>query len=192
MRALIPKAHLGLQALFDDNFTHDKYLIDCKKLPAHNEYERKTRKTGYLGQLFTKLDEIETPVIYWFDVHDDKEAERQFKLISSFSKKQKRVSKKIRRVVPLPNGNTTGSRTLYVGKREGGKRKKDNFTNVSDRIEMHLGYNANGMNQGLQLAHWNDGEVTINILALSSDAAPYLTALELLLAIELSPRLGRH
>ncbi len=192
LRTLIPKAHSGLQSLFDGDLTHHKFPIDCKKLAAFGVYDRKERKNGYLCELFTMLDEIDTPVIYWFEALNDVEAERQFKLITSFGKKQKRASKKIRRVVPLPNGNTTDSKTLYVGKREGGIRKKDKFSNIADRIEQHLGYNTNGMNQGLQLAHWNDGELTINIVKLSSDAAPYLTALELLLAIELMPRLGRH
>lgn len=192
MKTLFPKAHLGLQTLFDDKFTHHKFPLDCKQLPAFGQYDRKTRTSGYLGKLFTKLDEIKTPVIYWFEAKDGKEAERQFKLITAFGKKQKRASQKTRRVVPLPNGNgTTGSKVLYVGKRHGGCRK-DGFTHIADRMEMHLGYNPTGKNQGVQLVHWNDGQFTLNILELPSGAGPYLAALEQLFAIEFTPLLGRH
>ena len=192
MKTLLPTAHLGLQTLFDKKFTHHKFPLDCKKLPAYGIYDRKTRKNGYLSKLFTKLDEIKTPVVYWFETNGGTEAALLFKLITSFGQKQKRVSQKIRRVVPLPNGNAkTGSSILYVGKRHGGSRK-DGFTHIADRMEMHLGYNPNGKNQGLQLVHWSDGQFTLNILELSSGAEPYLATLEQLFAIEFAPLLGRH
>jgi hypothetical protein len=192
MITLIPKSHAGLLALFKNNLTHHKFPIDCKKLPAYGTYNRSTRKSGYLGKLFTDLDNIAGPVIYWFEAESSTEADRQFKIISSYGKKQKRTSQKIRRVVPLPNAGITGSKVLYVGKREEGKRKKDGFTFIADRMEMHLGYNPSGKNQGLQLAHWNDGMLMIHVVELAPGAEPYLTALELLFAIEFEPLLGRH
>jgi hypothetical protein len=193
MKKLIPTAKLGLQTIFDDKFHHHTFPIDCTKLPAYGTYSRATRTTGYLGKFFKKLDKITTPVIYWFETIDSKEADRQFKLITAFARKHKRSAKAVRRITPLPNANLgKGSKVLYVGKRHGGSRKKDGFTHIADRMEMHLGYNPKGLNQGIQLAHWNDGEVVINILELSKDAGPYLSTLEQLFAIELQPLLGRH
>lgn len=193
MKKLIPTALSGLNTILKIKSTPHQFKIDCKKLPAFGVYSRASRKSGYLSKLFEKFDEITTPVIYWFEAADSNEAERQFKLITFHSKKHKRVAKKTRRVVPLPNGNSTkGSKTLYVGKRQGGFRKKDGFSHIADRIEMHLGYNPNGMNQGMQLVHWNDGKFTLNILEVGPGSESYLATLEQLFAIELSPLLGRH
>lgn len=192
MKKLIPAALSGLNSVLEGNRVPYQFHIDSKKLPSFGVYERATRKNGYLGELFEKLDRITSPVIYWFEAAHNTEAERQYKLIMSHGKKHKRIARKTRRVVPLPNGTAVkGTRTLYVGKRQGGCRK-DGFSNIADRIETHLGYNPNGMNQGMQMAHWNDGIFTLNILEIGTGSEPYLTTLEQLFTLQLSPLLGRH
>ena len=193
MKSLFPKAHLGLENLFAKKFKHHTFHIDCRKLIDCDSYIRSTRHSGEAAKLFRCLDKIKTPIIYWFEVEDEKEAKRQLKLAESYRTKQKRAKKDKRRVMPLPNGKINSkSNVLYVGKRQGGISKKEGFTHAADRMEMHLGYNPKGANQGMQLVHWCDCNVTVNILELPKDAGPYLTTLEQLFAIEKAPYLGRH
>ena len=191
MKSLLPKAIPGLLILLDSQATHHRFELDCPNMPAFGKYDRSKSKRGNLTALFKKLDRIKTPIVYWFEFADTATARKQLIRMESYRRQQRRVAKKVRRVVPLKNASSTG-KVLYAGKRLGGCSQKTGFTYAGDRIEMHLGYNLNGGNQGLQLCHWCDAELTLNIIELPKSAAPYLTAIELLFALELNPRLGRH
>ena len=191
MKTLLPKSIPGLQTLFDRKYKHHVFELDCAAMPAFSSYCRGKVKKGDVSDIFANLDSIKTPIIYWFQFDDAATARKQLLRLESYRRQQRRVAKKVRRVIPLKNASSTG-KVLYAGKRLGGCGKKTGFTYAGDRIEMHLGYNRNGSNQGLQLCHWCDARLTLNVVELSKGAAPYLTAIELLFALELNPRLGRH
>lgn len=193
MKSLFPEAHSGLLKLFDGKFDHQTFTIDCKRLPAHSAYTRDKRQQGNLIQLFQYLDKIKTPIIYWFEAQDPHEAKRMLKLAQKYRNAQKRAKKVMRRVMPLPNIYAkASSKVLYVGKRQGGQTKRKCFTHAADRMEMHLGYNPSGANQGMQFVHWCDGLVTVNIVKFPKEAERYLAVLEQLAAIDKKPHLGRH
>ena len=191
MKTLLPKSIPGLQTLFDRKYKHHVFELDCAAMPAFSSYCRGKVKKGDVSDIFANLAGIKTPIIYWFEFNGTVNVRHQLQLLEKYRRQQKRLGKKNGRVVPLSNANGTG-KVLYVGKRLGGCSKKTGFTYAGDRIEMHLGYNRNGSNQGLQLCHWCDARLTLNVVELSKGAAPYLTAIELLFALELNPRLGRH
>ena len=190
MKTLIPKSISGFEALLGQPFKQHRFAIDCAKMPGYDDYHRNNGNKGNLTDLFKSLARIKTPVIYWFEFDAAVYVPKQLKLVEQYRKKQKRLSKKSGRVVPLPNSNGAG-KVFYVGKRLGGSAK-DGFTHASGRIEMHLGYNTNCANQGLQLCHWCEAQLTLNIIQLPRVAGRYLTIIEQLFAIELTPRLGRH
>ena len=191
MKNLLPKAIPGLQTLLDNKVTHHRFDLDCATMPAFEKYDRGNSYKGNLTDIFKKLASIKTSIIYWFQFNDPLQVRQQLRQLERYRRQQKRVGKKDRRIVPLTNATSTGG-ILYVGKRLGGCHKKTGFTYAGDRIEMHLGYNPNGGNQGLQLCHWCDSKLTLKVVELPKSAAPYLTAIELLFALELNPRLGRH
>jgi len=132
------------------------------------------------------LDEITDPCIYWSEFATQKIArDQEFKAIDFKLRHQNR------RHVPAVNMNKDSSR-IYLGIRQGGKRKYDGFTHIAGRILIHLGYYDKGSTQGLQLVYWCEEVVTLNVLKLDPKASKYLNILEKFYANKYKPLLGRH
>ncbi|MFC4633661.1 hypothetical protein ACFO3O_07065 [Dokdonia ponticola] len=96
--------------------------------------------------------------------------------------------------MPATNSNNYDN-ILYLGVRQGGYRKKDDLTNITGRINQHLGYYKAGTTQGLQLyeyAKGKDFEITLKIIEFDGIEPYLLNVIEKLLAKKMKPLSGRH
>lgn len=164
-----------------------RFTIDCSKLLPVDQFNFHERHSGYLGSMFTTLDHIISPCVYWFETADIQTAEQLKKDLEIYRGSSERNNRNI----PVANTNEN-SKVIYVGKRHGGKTKRSKLTHIAGRIYIHLGYYSKPSTQGLQLIHWTKAEVTLCVLELPMTAKPYLSIIEQLLAIELSPVTGKH
>lgn len=164
-----------------------RFVIDCKKLLPADQFNFYDRHSGYLGNIFSTLDMITSPCIYWFEASDIGTAEQLKKDLEIYRSNPERSNRNI----PAANNNV-GSKVIYVGKRYGGKTKKTGLTHIAGRMFIHLGYYSKPTTQGLQLVRWTQSELTLCVVELPKAAKPYLSILEKLLAIELLPLTGKH
>ena len=172
-------------SLVESNYPVHTFEIDCSKLQAVGKFEFKNRKSGILGDLFTTLDKISTPCLYWFECENVEEA-----LNAEIDLNKYRGTNPDRNI-PAINSNND-SRYLYVGIRQGGKRKKDGFTHIAGRMYIHFGYYDKGTTQGLQLAYWAKSKIKLSVIELPATAKPYLNIMEKFYAISLRPVIGQH
>jgi hypothetical protein len=159
--------------------------IDCSKIPKAEEFDFDNRKKGILGNLFTTLEKIETPCLYWFECENVEEAGKAKNDLEKFR------DRKSERNIPAKN-NINNSTYLYVGIRQGGKRKRDGFSYIAGRIYIHLGYYKEGSTQGLQLVYWTKSAIKLSVIELPTDMNPYLNIIEKFYAISLKPVIGKH
>jgi len=125
--------------------------------------------------------------LYWFEAKTDDDAHNIVEQLNQF-----RLRKEVHnRAVPAKN-NCKNSNIIYVGKRNAGIRQRDHLTNIAGRIATHFGYYKVNSTQGLQLAYWTNGVLTLNVMVLPDEASEYLLILEKLLAQKLKPLCGRH
>ena len=165
------------------------YRVECSLLPQMKQsFDFQKRKECIMGELFTKLDDIKSPILYWFEAKDNDSASILVNEMESFRSMEGR-----NRNIPVINDNThNGGNVIYVGIRQGGVRKKDGFTNAASRIFIHLGLYSKGSTQGLQLSYWATQALELNILQFPNGSGKYLGAFEKLFALELKPRFGKH
>jgi len=163
------------------------FIIDCSKMPKAEDFNLNLRKHGFFGEMFTELDKISSPCLYWFMCINESEAAKSKENLIQFRHNMGIHS----RNVPAPNKNTN-SKYLYLGIRQGGVRKKDGLTNIASRIFQHLGYYSVGSTQGLQLVHWAKLKLKLVILELPSEVKPYLNIFEKFYALKLRPVIGQH
>lgn len=122
------------------------------------------------------------PILYWFSI-DDKtiNATRlREKYIEFKDLKSKRNSASYKAL-------DSNSKTLYVG-----KVKKDFHL----RLVTHLGYSKNENTAGMQLFHWYNpeefGNLTLNYIVFNEEMSDLITILEMELARELKPIIGKY
>jgi len=167
------------------------YKFKTSSLPDLNDYKTDIRTDSNFIELFKELDSRKQNCIYWFSLGNEKEAD----LINSCLDDNRKKLKQGLRVVPPKNKNAK-SKTLYVGIRRGGVRKRDLLSNISGRIIQHLGYYEKGSTQGLQLIHWvkNERDVTfyLNVVELVDIPNEYLNVIEEIVAYLLKPLCGQH
>ncbi len=164
-----------------------------KNLPNHDKFNVDANTHEDSRYIFTELDKIECDCLYWFTLETKEQAKELNSLLNKYRKKNKKGSKDYR-CVPATSKNID-SEVLYVGIRRGGVTKKWNLTNITGRINQHLGYYYKGSTQGLQLIHFAkncDFDITINVVKIESPHSMYLNIIEKIVAEELRPLCGRH
>ncbi len=187
MEKIFTKALPPLQELFLSQAIVHRFDINCKMLAPYGEFDFGKRQDGYLGNMFTTLDKINSPCLYWFEASDIEAAKRIKDALEVYRNNPERNG----RTIPAANKNLE-SKVIYVGKRYGGITKKTKLSHIGGRMYIHLGYYSKAGTQGLQLVHWSKEDLTLFVLELPVAAKPYMAILENLLAIELTPLCGRH
>jgi hypothetical protein len=134
--------------------------------------------------IFSDLIKLKSrPILYWFSIDENitsatniREKYIEFKNINS-----------IRNSASYNAGLYSNSKTLYVG-----KVKKDFHL----RLVTHLGYSKNERTAGMQLYHWYNpkeyGNITLNYIAFNEEMSDLITILEMELARELKPIIGKY
>lgn len=123
------------------------------------------------------------PILYWFSINEKiihathiREKYKEFKDLKS-----PRNSASYKPSLDL------NSKTLYVG-----KVKKDFHL----RLVTHLGYSKNENTAGMQLFHWYKpeefGNLTLNYIVFNEEMSDLITMLEMELARELKPIIGKY
>ena len=176
-------------------------LIDILKLSASKEkeihslainevffnsiyFDNDIRKSEQLKETFEKLKLIKNPVLYWFEIDETKiKADKIRRMyVDHLAKKSNRAISSYKKIFD------ENSKTLYVG-----KVKKEFW----GRLITHLGYHTNAKTAGLQLFHWyNVTEglpcLKLNYIVYEREMEDLISILELDLARELKPILGRY
>lgn len=142
------------------------------------------RKSTQLKNVFDKLKQIKKPVLYWFEIDDTKinaEEIRQLYTVHLAKKSNRAISS-------YKKDYDKKSKTLYVGKVK---------TGFWGRFITHLGYNSSTQTAGLQLYHWykvHEGlpSLKLNYIVYEREMEDLISVLELDLARELKPILGRY
>ena len=169
------KNYLSYIEKINNSTKSTKIEIDLDK-PLSNQFE----------EVSSALQNIDKPVLYWFECCDENDAQFMFDLYS--------VKRPAERASPPINKNL--SRVLYLGVRQGGKYKRDKtFSRIRGRIYHHYGLYDIATTQGLQLNHWatNCGKKLNRIInEFDIDSIEYLYILEKLYALELKPMFGKH
>jgi hypothetical protein len=123
------------------------------------------------------------PILYWFSIDDNnsnatllREKYKEFKDLKS---KRSSASYKV--------ALDSNSKTLYVG-----KVKKEFHL----RLVTHLGYSKNEKTAGMQLYHWYKseefGDLKLNYIVFNEEMSDLITILEMELARELKPIIGKY
>ncbi len=168
----------------------ETFNFRLNQLPPVNNFKTDIRKYKHFKDIFERLNTKEENCLYWFELET---TELSVELNALLDKKRTEL-KLNKRVVPATNKNSN-SNVIYVGVRQGGKRKRDGLTNISGRIIQHLGYYEKGTTQGLQLVHWAKEEdllIKLNVVELNELPKEYLYVIEKLVAYKLKPLCGRH
>lgn len=148
-------------------------------------FDHDIRDSEQLKGVFDKLKLIKKPVLYWFEIDETKINAEQVRslYIEHLAKKTNRAISSYKKKLPDEN-----SKTLYVGKVK---------TGFWGRLITHLGYHKSNQTAGLQLFHWyNIAEglpvLKLNYIIFEREMEDLISVLELDLARELKPILGRY
>jgi hypothetical protein len=123
------------------------------------------------------------PILYWFSIDNEiSNATRIRKKYMEFKEvKSNRASASYKIHID------SNSKTLYVG-----KVKKDFHL----RLVTHLGYSKNKETAGMQLFHWYNpqefGDIILNYIVFNEEMSDLITILEMELARELKPIIGKY
>jgi len=166
------------------------YEFKTSDLPEINDFKTDIRIDPNFSRIFEELNLKTNNCIYWFNF----ESERKAAKINLLLDNNREELKDKFRVIPPPNKNEN-SKTLYVGIRRGGVRKRDKLTNISGRMIQHLGYYDKGSTQGLQLVHWANkanASIFLHVVELVDLPDTYLNVIEGIVAYKLKPLCGKH
>lgn len=147
-------------------------------------FDNYIRKSEQLKDVFEQLKKIKNPVLYWFEIDETKiNAEKIRSLYTEHLAK-----KSNRAISSYKKDFDRNSKTLYVGKVK---------TGFWGRFITHLGYHKSTQTAGLQLFHWYnvvDGlpALKLNYIVFEREMEDLISILELDLARELKPILGRY
>jgi hypothetical protein len=168
------------------NFYNQGNSILISSLLFEEKYRSLYNVTTCIEQqkVFLPLKENKkNPILYWFTIDDKKTnaIELRKKYIEFKQTKSTRASASYKPYV------AENSKTLYVG-----KVKKDFHL----RLVTHLGYSKNERTAGMQLFHWFNPEVfgnlSLNYIVFNEEMSDLITILEMELARELKPIIGKY
>jgi hypothetical protein len=121
LKTIIEKPTFSFDELFEKDVLIHEFKIDCSKLEKPN-YEEKS--LGYVKSILPIIHQlmvIEKPCIYWFEANNE---ERANILVNNLNKyKIQNTGRKV-----PPKNKNKDSNCLYLGVRNGGTRKRDNFS----------------------------------------------------------------
>ena len=142
------------------------------------------RKSDDLKEIFDELKQIKNPVLYWFEIDDSTINAEKIRTLYN----EHRTKKSNRAISSFKKDYDRNSKTLYVGKVKSG---------FWGRIITHLGYNTSSQTAGLQLFHWFNtteelSKLKLNYIIFEREMEDLISILELDLARELKPILGRY
>ena len=134
--------------------------------------------------IFSNLIELKKrPILYWFSI--DEKISNAIYIREKYIEYKNLNSK--RNCASYKTGLDSNSKTLYVG-----KVKKDFHL----RLVTHLGYSKNENTAGMQLFHWYNpleyGNITLNYIVFNEEMSDLITILEMELARELKPIIGKY
>lgn len=163
--------------------------IDCSRLPDINT-DGKNLPKRFTETVFSKLHEYDKseiklnlcPAVYAFELKDEQDRKR---VLTEFKKAKANISN---RTLPALKSTPPESKYLYVGKVE---------KEVGGRIVTHFGYYQNQSNHGLQLAYWAKNlqpklDLNLHVFRFKQNFKPYIGAMEVIMAKELKPIIGKH
>ncbi|MBS1535265.1 MAG: hypothetical protein JST78_09320 [Bacteroidetes bacterium] len=147
-------------------------------------FDNDIRESAQLKDVFDQLKQIKNPVLYWFEIDETKiNANAVRQLYTEYL-----VKKTNRAISSYKKDFDINSRTLYVGKVK---------TGFWGRLITHLGYHKSSQTAGLQLYHWYKVQegmppLKLNYMVFEREMEDLISILELDLARELKPILGRY
>lgn len=155
------------------------FEVDCKTLIDYNNID--IRDAEEYKSIFVKLGNMSGPVLYWFEIiSDNTPTEIRNALIEYKNNNNTKATP------ALKNNFDDNSRCLYVG-----KVKRSFF----GRVIQHLGFYKVSRTQGLQLFYWSKSiglKVKIHAYEFENEMSDLVSLMELELANELNPVIGKH
>lgn len=154
------------------------FYIDCELLEDYNNVN--ITKSKQYEELFNDLCKLSGPCLYFFTIISEHSTLDLVNDIVEYSKSENAKS------TPAIKKNIPESKILYVGK------VKRYFWG---RVIQHLGFYGTPRTQGLQLYYWtrnNKLKLKLTVLEFESDMSDLLPILEIELAKQLKPIVGKH
>ena len=157
----------------DKSFFHEKYKKDAN-ITAES--------------FFLEFNDIKSPVLYWFEINTTKVSKEAIRnKYEGFLENNKLNLDTYRNPSAIKIDYSKAENTLYVGKVKNG---------FWGRLVTHLGYNTSRKTAGMQLFYWYDieqfGDLTLNYVVLNREMENLVAVLEVELAKELKPLIGRY
>ena len=163
----------------EDNQRYYSFELDCDSLRDYNNVD--IRYSIEFSEIFQRLNELDGPVLYWFDITSKTDSQ----LIRSKIKAYSELSNS-KATPALKKEFDQNSTCLYVG-----KVKKRFF----GRIIQHLGFFKQEKTQGLQLFYWAKGiglKLQVNAISFDASMSDLISILELEMSRKLNPIIGKH
>lgn len=155
-----------------------QFDIECFAMKDYNYVN--VLKDSDFSHIFERVVNITGPCLYYFTIESDHHADEIISRVQIYKNTPGAKS------VPAIKKNFPRTKVLYVGK------VKKAFWG---RLVQHLGYYKVPRTQGLQLFYWTQNtnlKLKLNVLEFEVEMADYMAVLEIKLAKELQPILGRH
>lgn len=173
----LTKALDNLNDLCDQDYY--SFQIDCGKLDDYNDKD--IRRSNEYSDIFQKLEKMEGPVLYWFEIISDTDRELIRQKVTAYSKSSgSKVTPAMKKTFDQ------NSNTLYVGKVKGV---------FWGRMIQHLGFYNKSNAQGLQLFYWAKEinlKLKVNAISFDKSMADLVSVLELEVARRFQPIIGKH
>ncbi len=165
--------------VINNNFFNDKYIKDVN-ITLCDEHK----------DTFEKLFNLKQPVLYWFEFDTSFVTKKILRIkYENYrnSIKTNYTAENYRNTSALKADYSKSEKTLYVGKVK---------TGFWGRFVTHLGYNKTVGTAGMQLHHWYEpelyGNLTLNYIVFSKEMENLITVLEMELALQLNPIIGKY
>lgn len=156
-----------------------QYDFKCSELQDWNEID--IRQSLEHKEFFTKLEEFNGPVLYFFEIISIQDSGSIRDCMAKY-----KYLKDSKSVPALKKNYTKDSRILYVGK------VKRNFYG---RVIQHLGYYKVARTQGLQLFYWAKEiglDIRLHAYHFEPEMHDLVSIFELKFARDLKPITGKH
>lgn len=155
------------------------FELSCGSLNDYNHVN--IRESEEYRDIFTKLKEMDSPVLYWFEITSDIDNQTVRNAIEGYANQEDSKA-----TPALKKHFDPMSKCLYVGKVKKG---------VWGRMIQHLGFYKQPRTQGLQLFYWAKQihlELKAHIYEFDQSAENLVSVLEVELANKLNPIVGKH
>jgi len=158
------------------------FEIDCNKLNSDYASKINITKEGDFVSIFKTLQDYQDlPAIYIFGINSEVDYDVIIKEIENANNDNTLK-------FPANNKNNQNNGVLYVGKVK---------SCAWGRLIQHLGYHQNKKSHGLQIDYWAKRvnmplNLTYTVMFFDKKMSDYLETLEIAIAKELAPIIGKH